>query len=216
MKQKKSIQNYITLFMIVLSCSVYSQYGVIEMKDGKYIEMGGEQLHIEGEYLRYFTEEYVPKHSVFGSYKKEKERMHSKSKLVKINNIHKVHVTGEFISGKTSRLKFEAIRFIKEKKHYEKYYELVDGPCKLLAKIESGNALYSYFVQKGNNTPYKLHKIGTMVGAKFTKKSKKFFADCQPVLDYLKKDKNRTRYIKKELDKSLINLVKIYNENCAQ
>lgn len=196
------------IFMMALSFNGYSQYGTIDLKNGDQLVMIEPDLLVEGESLRYFKETYKPKASVMGiGYKKEKKRMQSKTGLVKFSEIERINAQGELKAGSKSILEFNGIRFVKLKRGYRRFYIIEEGECTLLAKPESGNALFSFFVQKGNEEPFKLHQVGTAIGAKFKKKSRKYFADCAPAMDYIKNDLKRS---------TLAKLVQIYNESCAK
>ena len=193
---------------LLLSAITYAQYGVIEMNNGDQHEMASPELKIERDLLRYFIEEFKPKASVMGfGYKKLKKEYLEKSRLLNIADIKKVHVDGELLVGSRSVLNFNAVRYIKIKRRYREFYVLQDGECRLLVKPENGNALYSYFVQTGTEEPFKLHQVGTGFGAKFRKKSKKYFANCKPAMDYIEKGLKR---------ETLPKLIDIFNANCAE
>ena len=209
MRKTKSIQLFVSLIMIFLSFNAYSQYGLIEMKNGDQLVMKSPQLSIEGDSVRYFIEKYKPKTSIMGfGYKKMKQEYLKKSRLVKISEIKKINAEGELLVGNRSVLDFKGIRYIKIKRRYREFFVIEDGECALLVKTENGNnALYSYFVQTGNEEPYKLHQVGTGIGAKFRKRSKKYFVDCPPAMEYIKGDLKRS---------TLPKLVEIYNTNCVK
>jgi hypothetical protein len=205
---RKTIQVYVSLLMIFLSFNGYSQYGVIEMKNGDQLVMKSPQLSVEKESLRYFIEDYKQKVSFMGiGYKKLKKEYLDKSRLVKISEIKKIHVEGELLVGSKSVLDFIGVRYIKIKRNYRKFFVIEDGECKLLVQPENGNALYSYYLQTGNEEPYKLHQVGTTFGAKFRKKSMKYFADCAPAMKYIKSDLKQSTFPK---------LIGIYNANCVK
>jgi len=205
MRQVKSI--YISLLVIFLSFNAYSQYGVIVMNNGEELEMGGPDLSVEDDQLRYYTEEFNEKPLLAGvSYKKQKKEYLEKSRLIKISDIKNIHAQGEFSIGSRSIAKFIGIRYVKGKKRYQKYYVIEDGECSLLLMPQNSNALYSYYAQKGNEEPYELHRSGTGTGPKYKKRSKKYFADCEPAMKYIKNGLKKT---------TLPKLVKIYNSKCA-
>ena len=209
MTKIKLINVSITIIMIFLSINAYSQYGVIEMKNGELYEMATPDLIREkNNQLRYFPEDWERKTSVMGiGAKKLMKEYKEKSKLINISDIKQVHAQGELTLNSKSFTKFIGIRYIKIKKKYKKYYVLEDGYCSLLVYIdEGGNIAYSYYLQKGNEEPYELHRVGT-VGPKYKKRSKKYFADCKPALGYIKKSLNKTKQLPK--------LVKIYNDKCS-
>lgn len=208
MKNLKSIQAYIIIFIILFSFQGYSQYGVIEMKNGDQLIMESPMLVVEKESLRYFIEDYKPKTSVMGfGYKKLKQEYLDKSRLVKISDIERIDAQGELKIGSKSILDFKGIRYVKIKRRYQEFFVIEDGDCSLLVKAENGNALYSYYVQTGNEEPYKLHQVGTGFGAKYKKRSKKYFADCAPAIQYINGDLKRS---------TLPKLIQIYNESCAK
>ncbi|MBV1923839.1 MAG: hypothetical protein KUG68_07430 [Flavobacteriaceae bacterium] len=177
------------------------------MKNGEQFVMESPDLNIEKDQLRYFKEKWKRKTSVMGiGAKKLKQEYLDKSRLINIDEIKKIHVQGELLVGSKSILKFIGIRYIKIKRNYQEFYVIEDGECKLLVKPESGNAWYSYYVQTGNEEPFQLHRAGTGLGAKFRKRSKKYFADCEPAMEYIHNDLKRS---------TLPNLIAIYNENCV-
>ena len=207
MRKLISIKVFLALILFCLSFNAHSQYGVIEMKDGEQFEMASPDLNIEGDKLRYFKEKWERKASVMGfGAKKLRQEYLDKSRLINISDIHKVHAGGEILVGSKSIINFIGIRYIKVKGKYQEFYVIIEGECSLLIIPEDGNALYSYYVQKENEEPYQLHRAGTGLGAKFKKKSKKYFADCEPAMIYIQSDLKKS---------TLSELVEIYNENCA-
>lgn len=200
---------HLSLFTIVLffiTNSSYSQYGIIEMENGEQYIMASPDLNVEGDELRYFIEKFERKTSVMGvGAKKLREEYNKKSRLIPINKIKKIHAQGELLIGSKSILNFNGIRYIKMKKHYEEFFIIEEGECSLMVKAEDGNAWYSYYVQTGKEEPFQLHRAGTGMGAKFRKKSKKYFANCAPAMEYIEKDLKKS---------TLPELIKIYNNNC--
>jgi|SRR5690606_19853240 len=202
------IQLYVSLIAILFSFNAYSQYGVIEMKNGDRFEMADTWLVVEGEQLRYSIEKYEAKALIYGiGGKKHKEEFYEKSRVVNISDIHKIHAQGELLVGSKVITDFIGIKYIKIKRHYQKFYVIKDGECQLLALPESGNAIFSYYAQKGDKEPFILHKSGTGLGPKFKSRSSQYFADCAPAMDYIKKDLKLS---------TLPNLIDIYNANCAK
>ena len=203
-----TIKTLTACFLFCLSLSAYGQYGIIEMKNGDEHEMAMSELRVEKDQLRYFIEEWERKTLGFGgSAKKLRQEYEEKSRLVNIEDIKRIHVTGQLMYNDKPLEDVIGIKYLKLKRRYEGYYIVVDGPCQLLMKGEDGNAWYSYFVQTGDEEPYQIHRSGTVFGAKFRKKSKKYFADCAPAMEYIEKDLGRW---------TLSELVEIYNENCAE
>jgi hypothetical protein len=208
MKKLKLIKVYVSLIVIFLSFNAYSQYGVIEMKNGEKFEMADTWLVVEGEQLRYSTEKYEAKALVYGiGQKKHKEEFLEKSRAVNISEIEKIHVQGEFLVGNKLISNFIGIKYIKVNRRYQKFYVIKDGECQLLIMPESGNAIFSYYVQKGNEDPFILHKSGTGLGPKYKSRAKKYFADCGPAMDYIKKDLKLS---------TIPNLIDIYNASCVK
>jgi len=208
MTSTKIIKSALVCFLFTLSLPMYGQYGIIEMKNGDKHEMAMSELIVEKDQLRYFVEEWKRKTLGFGgSAKKLRQEYEEKSRLVNIEDIKRIHVTGELMYKDKPLEDVIGIKYIKVKRHYEAYYIAVDGPCQLLMKEEDGNAIYSYFVQTGDEEPFQIHRSGTVFGAKFRKKSKKYFAECGPAMEYIEKDLGRW---------TLSELVETYNENCAQ
>jgi len=205
MKQLKSI--YKSLLVIFISFNAFGQYGIIEMKNGDQLEMASPDLNVEGDQLRYLFEKFEAKTSIMGiGLKKQKEEYLAKSRLINLNEIKRIHTQGEISIGSRSIMKFEGIRYIKTKKYYKIFYVIKEGECRLLVKPGEGNELYSFYAQKGNEEPYELHRSGTGTGPKYKKRSKKYFADCEPAMKYIKKGLTK---------KTLPKLVEIYNENCV-
>ncbi len=204
----KSIKLTIALLIIFLSFDAHCQYGVIEMKNGEQYEMASPDLNIEGDQLRYFKEKWERKTSVMGfGAKKLRQEYLEKSRLIKISEIKNIHAQGQLLLGDKPFLDFVSIRYIKLKNRYVEFFVITEGKCSLMVKAEDGNAWYSYYVQTGNGEPYQLHKAGTGLGAKFRKRSKKYFADCDPAMDYIQNDLKRS---------TLSELIKIYNTNCVE
>lgn len=204
----KSIKVQVLLLVIFLTLNAYSQNSVIEMKDGKQIEMVGDDFMIEGDQLRYFVEKYESKGAIFGIMGKEQKQEYlDKTRLVNISDINIIHEQGELFVGNKFIANFVGSRFIKLKHRYQGFYVIEDGPCSLLIMAENGDAIFSYYLQEGNEKPYILHKSGTMVGPKYKRRSKKYFADCEPAMNYIKK------YLKRS---TLPKLIQIYNANCAK
>lgn len=208
MIQTKYIQKFLVIATFLIGFQGYCQYGVIEMKNGEQFEMASPDLIVEGDELRYFKEEWKRKTSVmgFGAKKLRKEYL-AKSRTVKFNDIKKIHARGELFLGNQPFIDFEGIRYIKLKRYYEKFYVITEGACSLLIKAEDGNAWYSYYVQTGNEEPYQIHKAGTGLGAKFRKRSRKYFAECEPAMEYIQNDLKKS---------TLPELIEVYNANCAK
>ena len=208
MIQIKSIQKFIVIATFLFGFQGYCQYGIIVMKNGEQFEMATPDLNAEGDQLRYFKEKWERKTSVMGlGAKKLRQEYNDKSRLINISDIKKIHVQGELLVGSKSILNFIGVRYIKVKRNYQDFYVITEGACSLLVKPEDGNALYSYYVQTGNEEPFKLHRAGTGLGAKFRKRSKKYFADCEPAMNYIQSDLKRS---------TLPELIEIYNVNCAK
>ena len=208
MKNMNSIKATLFLLLALLCTNAYSQFGVIEMKNGEQYEMMSPELIVEGDQLRYFEEEWKRKTAVMGigNRKKARQEFEEKSRLINISDIKKIHASGQLMYNDKPFLDFVGIRYIKTKRHYEKYYVITEGKCSFLTKLDLAYGWYSHYVQTGNEEPFELHRGGVGLGPKFKKKSKKYFADCEPAMEY----------IKGELKKSTISeLVEIYNANCA-
>lgn len=203
----QTIKTLLACFLFCLSINSYSQYGIIEMKNGDKHEMAMSELRVEKDQLRYFVEKWERKTlGIGGSAKKLRQEYEEKSRLVNIEDIKRIHVTGQLTYKDEPLEDVIGIKYIKLKRRYEAYYIVVDGPCQLLMKGEDGNAWYSYFVQTGDEEPFQIHRSGTVFGAKFRKKSKKYFAECGPAMVYIEEDLGRW---------TLSELVEIYNLNCA-
>lgn len=63
----KSIKVYASLIVFFLSLSTYSQYGIIEMKNGEQLEMADDRFLVKDGQLRYYKEKVDSKgFSLFG------------------------------------------------------------------------------------------------------------------------------------------------------
>ena len=209
MTRSKSIHCIIVLFFVLVSYNGYSQYGVIEMKNGEQWEMKTADLIVEGDSLRYFKEKWKRKTSImgFGAGKLLRE-YHDKSNLVSINDIKKIHVSGKLSVGRQLIYNYVGIKYIKDKKHYEGYYIIEDGECQLLVKSGDNNDIFSIYVQTGNEEPFELHRSGTGTGPKYERKAKVYFAECAPAMEFI----NKIDFKRSELPK----VVEIYNANCVE
>lgn len=209
MSQMKSIQMYVSLIVIFLNLSAHGQAGVIEMKNGEYFEVADDRFYVDGEQLKYFKEKINDKGVSLYGFRSEKQKQEYLDKIgaVPVNNIKMIHMQGQLLVGKKVIADFIGIRYIKVKRRYEEFYVIEDGECSLLVKSEDANAIFSYYVHKKNEDPYILHKQGIGIGPKFKSRSEKYFADCGPAMDYIKKDLKKT---------TLPELIKIYNANCAK
>lgn len=207
----KSIKTYASLIIFFLSLSSYSQYGFIEMKNGDKLEIADDRFLVEDDQLRYYKEKVDSKgFSLFGiRSKKQKQGYLDKTNAVKIDDIKLIHTQGELFVGNKKLANYIGIRYIKEKRRYNKFYVIEKGKCNLLIKDEGdlGNAIFSYYVQEDNKELYIIHKSGTGLGPKYKRRSKKYFEDCEPAMKYIKKDLELL---------TLPKLVQIYNENCAK
>jgi hypothetical protein len=177
------------------------------MKNGEQYEMASPDLNVEDDQLRYLFEKFEAKTSLMGiGIKKQKEEYLAKSRLINLNEIKRIHTQGEISIGSRSIMKFIGIKYIKGKRYYKRYYVIEEGECRLLVKPGEGNELYSFFAQKGDEEPYELHRSGTGTGPKYKKRSKKYFADCEPAMNYIKNRLKKT---------TLPKLIEIYNASCA-
>lgn len=207
----KSIKIYASLMIYLLSLNAYSQYGVIEMKNGDKFETADNRFLAEDGQLGYYKEKVDSRgFSLFGiRSKKQKQEYLDKTNAVNIDDIKIIHTQGELFVGNKKIANYIGIRYIKIKHKYQKFYVIEKGKCNLLIKNEGSlsNAIFSYYVQEGNKEPYIIHKSGTGLGPKYKRRSKKYFKDCEPAI----------RYIKKELKLlTLPKLVQIYNKDCGE
>ena len=177
------------------------------MKNGDLFEMMSPELHIEGDQVRYFKEKWERKTSVMGiGAKKLRQEYEEKSSLINIPDIKKIHASGKLTINDRPFFDFVGIRLLKLKRHYEIYYVITDGHCSFLTKSDDLYGGYYHYVQTGDEELYELHRGGVGLGPKFRKRAKKYFAECEAAMAYIKSD----------LKKSTIpQLVEIYNENCA-
>lgn len=206
MRKIKSIKVPMLLVVILFSLKTYSQYGIIEMKNGEQFEMAISLLHVEGDKLRYFKEEWKQKHPFLGiGMKKNKQEYLDKSAVVNISDIKKIHAEGEFYIRNTLIDSYIGIKFIKQKKRYEQFYVIIDRECQLLLKLGGSNVLFYYYVQTGDEDPFLLREAGPVFGAKYEPRAKKYFANCEPAMAYIKNGLKRS---------SLPKLIEIYNDNC--
>ncbi len=191
----------------LISFHAQSQFGVIEMKNGEQLEMATADLIVEGESLRYFKEKWKRKTSImgFGAGKLHQEYL-DKSNVVSIADIEKIHVRGKLSVGSKFIYNYTGIKYNKDKRRYEKYYIVEDGECQLLVKSGDNNDIFSIFVQTGDEEPFELHRSGTGTGPKYERKSKVYFADCAPAMEFI----NKKGFKRSELPK----VVEIYNANC--
>lgn len=205
----KSFKVHVLLTVFFLSINAYSQYGVIEMKNGDFLEMGDERFSIEGDQFKYFKEKIDPKDiSAFGVRDKKKQQEYlDKINAVNIKDIKVIHTKGELFVSKKKIANYIGLRFIKIKNKYQLFYVIEEGKCSLLIMPENSNAIFSFYVQEGNKEPYIIHKSGTGTGPKYKNRSSKYFADCKPAMDYIKNDLKLL---------TLPELIQIYNENCAK
>lgn len=207
----KSIKVYASLIIFFLSFNAYSQYGVIEMKNGEQLEMVDDRFLVKDGQLRYYKEKVDSKgFSLFGiRSKKQKQEYLDKTNAVSIDDIKIIHTQGELFVGNKKIANYSGIRYIKIKRKYQEFYVIEKGKCNLLIKDEGSlsNAIFSYYVQEGNKEPYIIHKSGTGLGPKYKRRSKKYFKDCEPAMRYIKKDLKLL---------TLPKLVQIYNKNCAE
>lgn len=209
LRQMKSIKAYLSLIVIFLSFNAYSQYGIIEMKNGDKFEIADDKFQVEDDQLRYYKEKVESKgYSLFGirSKKQKKEYYLDKTNTVNINDIKIIHTQGELFVGNKKIANYIGIRYIKLNRNYEEFYVIENGKCSLLIKSENSNAIFSYYLQEENGEPYILHKSGTGLGPKYKSRSKEYFADCEPAMSYIKKDLKFSTIQK---------LVQIYNSSCA-
>tara|TARA_R100000935_G_scaffold21876_5_gene40571 strand:- start:98 stop:754 length:657 start_codon:yes stop_codon:yes gene_type:complete len=210
-KQMKSIKSYTSLIVFFLSLSAYSQYGFIEMKNGEQFEIAQEGFLVEDGQLRYFKEKVDSKgFSLYGiRSKKKKQEYLDKTNAVNIDDIKIIHTQGKLSVGNKKIANYIGIRYIKEKRRYNKFYVIEKGKCNLLIKDEGpfSNAIFSYYVQEDNKELYIIHRSGTGTGPKYKRRSKKYFEDCEPAMKYIKKGLKLL---------TLPKLIRIYNENCAK
>ena len=205
---KTKLASVFYLFLLFFSTNMVSQHGVIEMKNGDMHEMAIRELRIEGDQLRYFIEHWERKTAVMGigNRKKARQEFEEKSRLIDIKDIVKIHTSGQFLHNNKPFIDYIAIRPIKFNRKYELFYVNTEGKCSLLFNFDE-TGWYTYYVQTGNEEPYELHKGGTGFGPKLRKRSKKYFADCEPAMDYINGDMKKS---------TISELVEIYNTNCAE
>lgn len=194
---------------MLLCFSVQAQYGVIEMKNSELHFMESDELIVEGDSLRYFKEKWKRKTTFMGiGAGKLLQEFRDKSRLIKIDDIEKIHTKGKLSVGRHFIYNFIGIKYIKEKRHYEEYYIVEDGHCQLLVKAGNNNDIFSIFVQTGNEEPFELHRSGTGTGPKYERKSKVYFAECAPAMEFI----NKKGFKRAELPK----VVEIYNNQCLE
>lgn len=207
----KSIKVYTSLIVFFLGLNTYSQYGFIEMKNGEQFEIADDGFSVKDGQLRYYKEKVDSKgFSLYGiRSKKQKQEYLDKTNAVNIDDIKIIHTQGELFVGNKKIANYIGIRYIKEKRRYNKFYVIEKGKCNLLIKDEGslGNAIFSFYVLEDNKELYIIHKSGTGLGPKYKRRSKKYFEDCEPAMKYIKKDLELL---------TLPKLVQIYNENCAK
>ena len=199
----------ISLLLLMLCFNLHGQYGIIEMKNGDQFEMATSELRVEKDKLRYFKEKWERKTAVMGiaNMKKIRKEYEEKTGLVNVDEIKKIHVQGQITWKDEPIYEISSMKVAKLKKRNELFFVLTEGKCNLLFKWEDGNAWYSLYLDEEGKDLYHLHRGGTGLGAKFRKKSKKYFAECQPAMDYINGDLKRA---------TIPTLVEIYNENCAE
>ncbi|MFD2433827.1 hypothetical protein ACFSO9_09930 [Mesonia maritima] len=172
----KLIKIYASLIVFFLSLSTYSQYGVIEMKNGDRLEVADGNFLVENEQLRYYKEKVESKgFSLFGiRSKKQKQEYLDKTNAVNIDDIKVIHTQGELFVGNKKIANYSGIRYIKIKRKYQEFYVIENDKCSLLIKNEGSlsNAIFSYYVQEDNKEPYIIHKSGTGLGPKYKRRSK--------------------------------------------
>jgi|SRR5690606_20888470 hypothetical protein len=209
MKRIQSINLIIVLIFALFSFNAYSQYGMIEMKNGETHIMESDELIKEGDSLRYFKEKWKRKVSFMGiGAGKLSQEYRDKSSLVSISDIKKIHVKGKLTVGRQLIYNYIGIKYIKNKKHYEKYYVVEDGECQLLVKAGDVNDIFSIYAQTGNEEPFELHRSGTGTGPKYERKAKVYFAECAPAMKFI----NKKGFKRAELPK----VVEIYNNQCLE
>ncbi|MDN3724263.1 hypothetical protein QRD02_07700 [Aequorivita sp. SDUM287046] len=207
MNRTKSINLIMVFLFMLLAFNAQSQYGVIEMNNSQQLDMATDDLIVEKDSLRYFKEKWKRKTSImgFGAGKLNQEYK-DKSDLVSIKDIKKIHISGKLMVGNKLIYNYVGIKYIKDKKRYEKYYIVEDGECQLLVKSGDGNDIFSIFVQTGDEEPFELHRSGTGTGPKYERKSKDYFAACTPAMEFI----NKKGFERSDLPE----VVEIYNTSC--